>query len=586
MFLKTFKLKSNAPLKGSDAKKLRQRIQTEFSHTNPELFMPSKANVTILKLITHGEMQTCIYCVDKLPMFFENDENKLVPTLYSLWKDPDLLPYFTTHPGVLPKLNNGADLMLPGVVVQGVGMNMYGHYKKGQMVAVNLTSNKSAVGVGFLPRSSDDLYMSGGHGIAVKILHLFGDKLWGIEPQLAQQVPQFKTTNLTDDDFPELGNEKRNEKRNREHTLVVNAEILNNGVEKVNTNQSNMDGYNVYAEQADIENEENCIVDFESNKECHDSGAANSVTPELILRNAFLSALKNHGKSMQLPLLTSTFFRSYVVPECEQSLDMKKTKYKKLSNFLAEMVDEGYIVVREESKGIDKITSIDLDHPDLVKFITDFKKPTSIADDNPLFHSELTELYIITDPVATLFTKLNYKRGEGIPATQLKKVVREYINKVNLVMSKDPQAESKSYVLDECLERICKTNVATLSKVTASIISQMNHSYQMCSVKDVSGNKPMIQMSLATRSGNKKVTLVSNIECHGIILTEFIKLCKQGAAASATIVSLPNQKKEMLQIQGNQVRFIYTLLTETYKLSPKYILGLELAKDGKKHKKK
>ena len=93
-------------------------------------------------------------------------------------------------------------------------------------------------------------------------------------------------------------------------------------------------------------------------------------------------------------------------------------------------------------------------------------------------------------------------------------------------------------------------------------------------------------MSLATRSGNKKVTLVSNIECYGIIVPEFIKLCKQGAAASTTIVKLPNQKREQLQIQGNQVRFIFNLLTETYKVPPKCILGLELAKDGKKHKKK
>lgn len=48
-------------------------------------------------------------------------------------KVADLLPYFTTLAGVLPKLSNGADLMLPGVIPQGTGMNVYGHYKKGQL---------------------------------------------------------------------------------------------------------------------------------------------------------------------------------------------------------------------------------------------------------------------------------------------------------------------------------------------------------------------------------------------------------------------------------------------------------------------
>ncbi|XP_075154201.1 eukaryotic translation initiation factor 2D isoform X3 [Haematobia irritans] len=501
---------------------------------------------------------------------------------------PDLLPYFTTHPAVLPKLNNGADLMLPGVVVQGVGMNMYGHYKKGQLVAVNLSSNKSAVGIGYLPRSSDDLYMSGGHGVAVKILHVFGDKLWAIEPQIAQQVPQFKITSLTDDDFPELGSVKHTGKQNKASPNLdeQNEEILTEGIQNFN-----LDADIAISSQINFKTESkgNIVVANDINMEICNSERSNETTPELMLRNAFLSALKNRGHSLQLPLLTSTFFRSYILPECGQSLDLKKTKYKKLSNFLNEMIDDGFIVVREETKGVDKIISIDFEHPDLVNFVTDYKQPINNmeeSNENSLFHSELTELYIVTDAVAALFTKLNYKRGEGIAAQQVKKVIREYINKVNLSLSKKPEDEAKSYILDECLQSICKTNVATLSKIVATVTLQMDHSYQMCTAKDVSGNKPMIQMSLATRSGNKKVTLVSNIECHGIILSEFIKLCKQGAAASTTIVSLPNQKKEMLQIQGNQVRFIYTLLTETYKISPKYILGLELAKDGKKHKRK
>ena len=49
----------------------------------------------------------------------------------------DLLPLFTTHAAVLPKLSNGADLMLPGVIPQGTGMNIYGHYKKGQLGKIN-----------------------------------------------------------------------------------------------------------------------------------------------------------------------------------------------------------------------------------------------------------------------------------------------------------------------------------------------------------------------------------------------------------------------------------------------------------------
>ena len=443
-----------------------------------------------------------------------------------------------------------------------------------------MTSNKSAVGVGYLPRSSDDLYMCGGHGVGVKILHLFGDKLWGIEPSLAQQVPQFASTKLTDDDFPALDCTKSHKKVNEPKAGETYSEITNQ-IKNISIAET-VEPTLATSKDSKQENDVIDIVETEEEEK-------NEYTPEILLKHAFLSALKNHGKKLQLPLLTSNFFRLYIVTEAQEQLDLKKTKYKKLSNFLNEMVDEGFIVVREESKGVDKIISIDFDHPELVNFITDYKKSTGLTDgslDNPLFHAELTELYTVTDATAHFYTKLNYKRGEAIPASQIKKIVREYINKQNLVISKDPQHEEKSFILDECLEKICNTKVASLSKIINAVLSKMDHSYQMCTVKDIKSNKPLIQMSLATRSGNKKVTLVSNIECYGIIMAEFIKLCKQGAAASTTIVTLPNQNREMLQIQGNQIRFVYNLLTETYKIPPKCILGLELAKDAKKHKKK
>ncbi|EDW81132.1 uncharacterized protein Dwil_GK11185 [Drosophila willistoni] len=567
MFLKPYRPKSSAALKGSEGKKLRQRLELAYPHISVDLLMPAKAALTQIKILTHGGVQSMVYCVDKLPMFFELDGGQLVPTLYTLWTVKDILPYFTTHEGVLPKLTNGADLMLPGVVPLGVGLSMYGHYKKGQLIAVNLTNNSSAVGVGRLARSSDELYMCGGHGVAVNMLHLFGDKLWSHEPSLVQQIPLLKTKSLTTEDFPALGAEPQ-----RKTTPKVDAPTVTTESETFATADVPEDWEDSTAALT-LENEESTLPDT----------LTQEISQETILKNAFLSALKNNGKKLPLPLLTSNFYRLYVVTEAAEQIDLKKTRYKKLSNFLAEMVDQGFIVVREESKGVDKIISVDLEHPDVVNFITDVKAndANSGASETPLFHSELKEMYIVSDITAAFFTKLNYKRGEGIPVAQIKKIVREYVSKNGLL-----DVQTKLVRPDETLaELFGHQRAGTLSEICSLITSKMEHAYQMCSGKDTSG-KPLIQMSLATRSGNKKVTLVSNIEAYGIILSEFIKLCKQGAAASTTIVKLPHQKHEQLQIQGNQVRFIFTLLTETYKVPPKCILGLELAKDGKKNKRK
>lgn len=117
MFLKPFRTKSNVQLKSSDRKKLQSRIATKFgcSDADVQLIFPSKANVSFLKIITHGGEICSVYAVDKLPMFFETPGAVLLPTVYAMWQLPSLLPAFTTHPDVLPRLAKGANLMLPGI---------------------------------------------------------------------------------------------------------------------------------------------------------------------------------------------------------------------------------------------------------------------------------------------------------------------------------------------------------------------------------------------------------------------------------------------------------------------------------------
>lgn len=118
MFIKPFRTKSNVQLKSSDRKKLQNKISTRFTITDDDLIVlfPSKGSISMLKIITHSEEIVTVYTVDKRPMFFETPENRLLPTVYAMWLVPELVPLFTTHPDVLPRLAKGANLMLPGKV--------------------------------------------------------------------------------------------------------------------------------------------------------------------------------------------------------------------------------------------------------------------------------------------------------------------------------------------------------------------------------------------------------------------------------------------------------------------------------------
>jgi len=82
-------------------------------------------------------------------------------------------------------------------------------------------------------------------------------------------------------------------------------------------------------------------------------------------------------------------------------------------------------------------------------------------------------------------------------------------------------------------------------------------------------------MTVNNRSGNKKVTLVNNLELYGIDLLKFSKECQHGVAASTTINDNPNAQNRQLQIQGSQILFVYKLLTDQYKIPVKFIRGHE-----------
>ncbi|KAF7281375.1 hypothetical protein GWI33_004856 [Rhynchophorus ferrugineus] len=97
------------------------------------------------------------------------------------------------------------------------------------------------------------------------------------------------------------------------------------------------------------------------------------------------------------------------------------------------------------------------------------------------------------------------------------------------------------------------------------------------------GKVSPIVMNVSMRSGNKKVTIIDNLEAFGINIGDFAKECQHGVAASTSITPKPPGKKyDQLLVQGNQVIFVYNLLTEKYKIPKKYIQGLEKAPKKKK----
>lgn len=110
-------LKTSAPLRSSDRRKLKQRIESTFglSPEDGDILVPD--GILSLKFSTHLNEPGVVYLSPEGdPIWFTvgRGSDELIPTIYTLWKKQEILPFLSTPAAVIPVLVGGADLMIPG----------------------------------------------------------------------------------------------------------------------------------------------------------------------------------------------------------------------------------------------------------------------------------------------------------------------------------------------------------------------------------------------------------------------------------------------------------------------------------------
>ncbi|XP_076245735.1 eukaryotic translation initiation factor 2D [Calliopsis andreniformis] len=581
MFIKPFKVKSNNQLKGTERKKLCQEISAAYPTLTEEAIqslIPKKEAISVMKIITHSGQSGKVYCVARVPVFFqiESLDLALLPTIYTLWQYPDLLKVFTTCSPVVSKLIGGADLMLPGVVVkEPVTLYSFGKLQKGTPVSINTDDNKASVAVGITALSSEDMYMSGGYGKCVEILHVMGDTLCQLgkppaRPNLGpsdgdKNKNELENVDQNDDSSNELFVDAVNSLEISDETVLNNDEALcEENVEETKTEESK--------EVEDVIPDHSEII-IDTIKEMDD-----------LLEYCFLKACKTSVKSTDLPMLVSSFFKNHLIAMCpsDKNIDIKKSRYKKLSVFLAEMKAKG-IINTSVTKGVETILSIKFDHP-LLKQLVILEEPVR---SEPVVSNTavVSECYKVTADVLPVLSKFGYEKGDVMRRAEIRKCFTEYVKKENL-------QDGKVLKLNPQLAGIMRTKAdqetVSMEDGINKFIGRMTHMHEVTLAGKTllhTGKLEPIDMRVTVRSGGKKVTLVNNLETFGINSKDFSKEC-QSIGASATITDEPGKKTPSVLVQGNQILYVYKLLTEKYQIKKNYIRGLEFApKKQGSHKK-
>ena len=139
--------------------------------------LSEKKEISILKCSNGTTLYTH---ADSPPAFFDDGFGGVYPTLFTLWRLPQMLPELLTHGPVskflLPKERSaGADMMLPGVIVPDGGL---GEFDAGQKRLIRVEGNAMAIGVGKMLVSSKDIASGGMKGKGMAVLHVYRDSLW------------------------------------------------------------------------------------------------------------------------------------------------------------------------------------------------------------------------------------------------------------------------------------------------------------------------------------------------------------------------------------------------------------------------
>ncbi|XP_078297388.1 eukaryotic translation initiation factor 2D isoform X2 [Panthera onca] len=555
MFAKAFRVKSNTAIKGSDRRKLRADVMAAFPTLGTDqvsVLVPGKEELNIVKLYAHRGDAVTVYVSGGNPILFEVEKN-LYPT----------------------------DLMLPGLVVPPAGLPQV---QKGDLCAIALLGNRAPVAVGVAAMSTAEMLTSGLKGRGFSVLHTYQDHLWRSGDK--SSPPSLAPLAL---DPPDLSEEKESVQADPAlqgdlRRLTLEGEEENGEVQRMCEEKSLSEA----SEDPSVRG---------LNPDPTDSKTLQEQMDELVQR-CFLHALKCQVRKADLPLLTSTFLGSHMLSCCPEGrqLDIKKSSYKKLSKFLQHMQQEQIIQVKELSKGVESIVAVDWKHPRITSFVIAEPSPTSQtiqegSREQPYHPPDIKSLYCVPASMTLLFQESGHKKGSILEGGEVRMIIINYVKRNDLIDADNKNLVKLDPILCDCI--LEKNEQHTVMKLPwDSLLTRCLEKLQPVYQVTFPGQEPIVKkgricpidITLAQRASNKKVTVVRNLEAYGLDPCSVAAILQQRCQASATVTPAPGAKDSLqVQIQGNQVHHLSRLLLEEYQLPRKHIQGLEKApKPGKK----
>eukprot|EP00918_Siedleckia_nematoides_P054075 GHVU01118111.1.p1 GENE.GHVU01118111.1~~GHVU01118111.1.p1 ORF type:complete len:199 (-),score=36.77 GHVU01118111.1:176-772(-) len=176
MFKKVPSVGSQSLIGGKDKKRLtasfdKPHLDNEEFREQIRSFFNSFDSLTLVKL--QSPKAALHVAADGTPLVIDG-----LPTVYTLWRLPELLPCFVVPEPVSRFVLRGADLMLPGIYRRTDGSSV--PVKAGSMAAVRVAGNRFPFAVGYAECTGHELQRlsPGMKGRGLRLIHYYSDGIW------------------------------------------------------------------------------------------------------------------------------------------------------------------------------------------------------------------------------------------------------------------------------------------------------------------------------------------------------------------------------------------------------------------------
>ncbi|GAV05802.1 hypothetical protein RvY_15877 [Ramazzottius varieornatus] len=603
MFKRPLKIKSQSSVKKTERKSLFGTLSLTYKALADgekiRLLFPDGEEIKILNVslaqpaaTTSGPSKNdkpsidsfTIYCDGtNQPLFFAFDvpkttektfERIILPTVYALWKVPNLLRLsFATIPDVITKMQNGADLMLAGTTVpestrQSVesaeSTRPFGY------ASVLAIGNNIPIGVGQLLMGREELaerLAIGGEmkGRVLKALHTAGDELWALGDKSGPR-----------DDSPSI------EPSNTSNTVASEA-----AAQPIATSS---DG-DAEVTAADMNEQESG-----STKQQESGEPITEESPDNLLTRSFLTTLKSNALPEKYPMLDSILNALMLVTSRRLSsnpMDIKQTSFRKFSTFLKHMETQKVLTLVKVKEGVQAVDSVVWKHPLFDGIIELPYEPTESSHKSLRIPSSVRQVYIVNGKTLPLFSAVSpdIRKGYEFRSTDdLKALVSQYIKSRDLMSKTDKGIINLDPLLvDLVMNKSMRFQGEWPMKwgeLFDKILKEMSTTHEVVFTNGASvelkGNLVPLEVKVEKKAGNKLVTVIRNLEGLGMDPQEIARELQKMVGATVGVREEGGAQKtaHCVTIQGDQTKLLDKFFFQIVSIPKKFVTGLD--KPGKK----